>query len=428
MSTLDGYVTDSLYPSLLHRYFQVPWIDNVLAIHSVVPPRYGKDSFTLVDLGCGDGIGLILAAASHPQGNFIGIDASYDHIARGQDVLEALGLTNVRLVCARFHEFDYAIDGTADYVTAQGVLSWVTPDVRESFLDLAARLLRPGGAFCAGYNVFPGWHDNASFQALIRTVAAEKPGSSTERFDAAWDQIRDAGLIEDKIWEWLERVREQIPPQYFAHEYLSEGAQPCWSGDVITALGARELAYIGQSSHERLRDDLCYKKIWSENLDRFDTVAAREIAADIYCHSWFRRDIYIKTPALAFEPEEATAARLASYWRLKDDLELEPELQVSTLGGSLCFDSDAARAILAGLRNGPQSLRDIAQHAGIDRDKILGTIDGLLIAKYTEPADPARADSQSERCNEYLAKHNIPINGRASKHGAVGHAISNMPP
>ena len=418
--TLDGYVADILYPSLLHRYFQAPWMDAVLAIHGIVPPRFKQDSFTQIDLGCGDGLGLILAASSHPQGTFIGVDGAQGHIDRGQKIIDALDLKNIRLICAGFSEFDEPLSATADYVTAQGVLSWVTEENRQSLLTLSANLLKPGGAFCVGYNAFPGWFEGAPFQALIRAVAAEKSGSSVERFEAAWDQIRNTGLIADRIWEFLERVQKSIPPHYFAHEYLSEGAQPCWSGDVITQMGALGLAYIAQSAHERLREDYCFKPKWREHLDEFDSVPAREIATDIYCQSWFRRDIYIKTPAFAFEPDEAREFRLQSWWKVSDELGPAPELQTKTYAGTLEFDTNTAKAVLNHLASGPQNLESVIQDASMEAKDVLDTIDALFIAKYVTPVDPERADARSSQCNDWLDQHGIKINGRASKHGAIG--------
>ena len=146
--TIDGYVSDNLYPSMLHKCFQAPWMDAALAINGVAPPRYQADQFSLVDLGCGDGLGLILAAASHPQGQFIGMDAAPDHIARGQDIIDALGLSNIRLECSTFAEFSDDIEGSADYVTTNGVLAWVNSENRDHLLNLSARLLKSGGAFC----------------------------------------------------------------------------------------------------------------------------------------------------------------------------------------------------------------------------------------------------------------------------------------
>lgn len=418
IAMIDGYVCDNLYPSMLHKCFQAPWIDAVLSINGVVPPRYNQETFTLFDLGCGDGLGLILAAASHPQGQFIGMDAAPDHIARGQAIIDAIGLTNIRLVCSTFSEFRDSVEGTADYVTANGVLAWVTLDNRQALLDLSARLLKPGGAFCVGYNAFPGWNDVAPFLNLIRATAKEKTGNSTERFNAAWDHLRDMEIIGEGVWKWLEGMQERFSVSYFTQEYLNEGSLPCWSGDVITQMGQRNLAYVGQATNGRLREDLCFRQIWQDNLQSFDTVPAREIAADVYCNSWFRRDVFIKTPASGFDPEEVLAFRLQSWWMRADGQNDNVEMESSTLAGTLEFDTPLARAIWSGLKAGPQSLGTLTHSSDATPTQIIDTIDAMFIAGLVVPVDARQPDAQSDTCNAWFIANNIAINGRASKHGA----------
>ena len=70
--SIDGYVGDSLYPSSFHASFAPPNIDAMLAHAGIASPRGlgTRSPFTMVDIGCGDGIGLILNAAAHPEGHF----------------------------------------------------------------------------------------------------------------------------------------------------------------------------------------------------------------------------------------------------------------------------------------------------------------------------------------------------------------------
>src|SRR5688500_7907169 len=81
--TIDGYVADALYPSTFHPAFAPAWLDAILTWKRVRPPRRPRGPFTLVDLGCGDGAGLILLAAAHPEGRFLGVDGMAEHVARG---------------------------------------------------------------------------------------------------------------------------------------------------------------------------------------------------------------------------------------------------------------------------------------------------------------------------------------------------------
>ncbi len=416
---IDGYVADTAYPSKFHQSFQAPWIDAVLAMRGIVPPRAEGDAFTLVDLGCGDAIGLTLAAASHPQGRFIGVDAIPDHIARGQAVIDGIGLDNIELICGGFADIVHRADASADYVTAQGVLAWVSADNRAAMLDLARDWLKPCGAFCVGYNAYPGWNAIAPMQALVRAIALEKQGNSTQRFTAAVDHARRTGAVQDGIWDWLDELREGIAENYFAHEYLNAHWQPCWSGDVITAMGDRGLAYVGQAGNQRLRDDFCYTHDWRAALADFNSVAAREIAADLLTECWFRRDVYLKMPALGFDGDEQSAYRMGSRWALSLGVEADMAMTSPTLSGEMNFDNAAARAILSTLGNGPMQLSDIGAQSDISAVDLLNTIDALFVANRVVPVDAAVAHEVSGRVNRWLADNDIRINGRATPNGAV---------
>lgn len=416
---IDGYVADTAYPSKFHQPFQPPWIDAVLAMRRVVPPRAGSDGFKLIDLGCGDAIGLILAAASHPQGNFIGVDAMPEHIARGQAAIDGIGLNNITLICGGFSDLMERADASADYVTAQGVLAWISMENRKSMIDLAGKWLKPGGACCVGYNAYPGWTAIAPFQALVRATALEKAGNSTERFVAAVEQMRHTGVVDESVWQWLDQLSGNIAPEYFAHEYLNAHWQPCWSGDVIRAMGARGLAYIGQTGNQRLREDFCYKSSWQDALAGFASIAAREIAADLFTGCWFRRDVYLKTPGIGFDSSEADAHRMQSWWAKSPGADPDTGMTSMTLGGAMDFDNAAARAILAALESGPSSLSAIARAKGICAIDMLNSIDALFVASRVVPVDNTVAGGASDQANRWLADNEIHINGHATASGAL---------
>jgi SAM-dependent methyltransferase len=416
---IDGYVADSAYPSKFHQSFQPPWIDAALAVKGIVPPRDGQNKFTLVDLGCGDGIGLILTAASHPQGKFFGVDAIGEHVMHGRHVIAALGLDNITLIHGTFADVMDHADGAADYVVAQGVLAWVSPTNRMILMDLAARWLRPGGVLAMGYNTYPGWGRIAAFQALVRATAREKDGNSTERFVAAVDQLRTSGAIEEAVWEWLDELRADLPLNYFAHEYLNEHWRPCWSGDVVSQLAERGLAYTGQAGSNRLRDDLCLTGPWRKALTEFSTVPAREIAIDLFTDSWFRRDLYIKLPAYAFDKEEVIASRMASWWIEASGVERDLAMTSETPAGEISFDNEAARVILATLARGPCSLSAIAANVTLSAADLLNSIDALWIAGRVFPIDPPDKTPLAEPTNDWLTKAGIAINGIASPFGAL---------
>jgi SAM-dependent methyltransferase len=414
---IDGYVADTLYPSNFHQEIQPFWLDAVLALRGIVPPRSNGEQFTYVDLGCGDGLGLILTAALHPQGHFIGVDIMPDHVARGQAMIDQIGLTNISLRCSSFSEQMAMADGRADYVVAHGVLTWVSPENQTALMDLTAKWLRPGGVFTLSYNALPGWAERTPFQALVRSVAKNLPGTSTERFNAAYAHLRPLGLIDPSVWQDLDARQKNASENYFAHEYLHDHWSPLWSGDVITDMATRDLAYIGHACTERLRDDLCLTQGWRAILAQCVSVPEREIAADILTHCWFRRDIYVKAPFAIFDGDEAADFQMQTHWAIWPGSE-DQALNCETLAGQMSFDNDAAGVILDALKSGPKRLSNIAEASAIEIADLLNTIDALWIAERVIPAPAEVPWPMIEKLSLAMKVSDISIKGAEMVIGA----------
>lgn len=418
-SDIDGYVADSRYPSKFHQPIQPPWIDAALALNGLAAPRSSDEPFTLVDLGCGDGIGLILSAASHPRGRFIGLDAMPEHVERGTALIAALGLDNITLHCANFSSAHALADGSAHYVTAHGVLAWISETNRAALIALAARWLRPGGSFAVSYNAYPGWTPIAPFQAMIKAAALGLDGNSSERFASAFAMLRRQDLIAEPVWQWLEALGDQVGETYFAHEYLNAHWRPCWSGDVIGALAEHGLGYVGQLTSGRLRDDLCLTPQWRETIALMPSVPARQIAADLLSNCWFRRDLYLKLPALAYDSAtELMTARMAQWWGQSSGLPADPAMHVQTTAGELSFDNAAVRAIRARLAHGPARLADVAQASAISAADLINSCDALWIADQVVPLGPPGDAARAASTNQGLRDAGIVINGSATEFGA----------
>ena len=80
----------------------------------------------MLELGCGDAGNLVPMAVALPGASFVGIDAAPGAIARGQELVAALGLGNVTLEARTLEDLAPATGGF-DYVIAHGVYSWVAP-------------------------------------------------------------------------------------------------------------------------------------------------------------------------------------------------------------------------------------------------------------------------------------------------------------
>ncbi len=100
---------------------------------------------TVVDIGCGSGTDLLLAAnAVGPRGRAIGVDMTDAMLSKAQAAAAEAGLANVEM--RRGDALDLPIESTsADFVISNGVLN-LAPDKRRAFSEVL-RTLRPRGRF-----------------------------------------------------------------------------------------------------------------------------------------------------------------------------------------------------------------------------------------------------------------------------------------
>jgi arsenite methyltransferase len=111
------------------------------------PHRMGPlgEGAVVVDIGCGAGMDLLLAARSvGPRGRAIGVDMTEAMAARARAGAESAGLDNVevRIGDAMALPLD---DASVDVVISNGVLN-LTPDKSVAYREVF-RVLRPGGRF-----------------------------------------------------------------------------------------------------------------------------------------------------------------------------------------------------------------------------------------------------------------------------------------
>jgi SAM-dependent methyltransferase len=110
--------------------------------HVVAPIEAGE---TVVDIGCGAGTDLLLAALRvGPTGKAIGVDMTPMMAERTREGARALGLGHVEVRIG--DALDLPVEsGTIDVVISNGVLN-LTPDKDKAYAE-SFRILKPGGRF-----------------------------------------------------------------------------------------------------------------------------------------------------------------------------------------------------------------------------------------------------------------------------------------
>ena len=98
---------------------------------------------TVLDLGCGAGTDLLIAAQmAGPGGHVVGVDMTAGMLARARASADAMGLTNLELHESLIESLPVA-DESVDVVISNGVIDLV-PDKDAVFSEID-RILRPGG-------------------------------------------------------------------------------------------------------------------------------------------------------------------------------------------------------------------------------------------------------------------------------------------
>jgi len=315
-----GYYTGFTYGCYSFGELAPNWLDFALLSQRQRPPRSGGEGspFRYLELGSGMGLGLCLLAAAYPEGTFVGIDFHPNHIAHSRWLTAELGLANVS-----FHEADFlelAAPGAAlpfaagagfHYAAAHGILSWIGPAVREALLQLAGRLLRPGGAFYCSYNTYPGWLDRSAFKALADLerqrlgsanlpLALQRAGSSLERL------LRSASALSQALPQLaahLRRINQNKSPDYLCGEFGAEHWQPFYVGQVHQLAAAHKLSYAASASLPDNFPSLLPAPLAQQLAAEADPTI-RQALLDLAIHQSFRRDLFVKGPLPLSRPAQ----------------------------------------------------------------------------------------------------------------------------
>lgn len=130
-----------------------------------LPALFGNDHPVWLEIGFGNGESLAEMAASHPERNYLGIEVHRPGVGHLLLKLEERGLENVRVM--RHDAVEVLRDALPEASLAGVQLFFADPwpkkkhhkrrIVQPAFMDLVARVLRPGGIFHAATD----WQDYA---------------------------------------------------------------------------------------------------------------------------------------------------------------------------------------------------------------------------------------------------------------------------
>jgi SAM-dependent methyltransferase len=401
----DGYVTD--VPYVRHFTSEMsPVLLVAAAALNGVETRANVARFDYCELGAGQGDTLATLAAAHPHGRFVGIDLLPEHVAAARARAERGGLANFYFEEGDFATLSEGELGTFDFVAAHGVLSWVSPETRRTFVRLAARLLRPGGLLYVSYNTYPGWAAIEPLRRLMMDVSRGIDGSlaRAERAMQVSDALFTGGAAyfeeNPNAKQMLARMARAGLP-YVVHEYFHAAWHPMYFADVARELGDEGLAFVAQLPvYKNLRELTVPQKLIPLFAGIEDRVAAESLV-DFATNEFFRYDLYTKGPAVRAEAVTRAYLDVACFGTLVSAAKVLREGRFTH--GTLSYVGPLFEGIIEALAARPRTIAELAGLSGLGAysvDQVRAAVLQLVFGEQVMPM-PAEAPSSGRVAERY---------------------------
>lgn len=206
----------------------------------------------VLELGTSEAANIIGMAVALPGAEFVGVDLAQEPLARGQRVIDDLGLRNVQLQCKNLLDIDESL-GTFDYILTHGIYGWTPPEVGEKILEIAERCLTPEGVAFISYNTKPAGH----IRRLVRDMMLYHAGrfeNPVERLARAREflKILALGRPEPEAFDaaatsYARDLLEHSDSALF-HDDLAPVYEPVYFHDFVARAEAHQLQYMGDAN------------------------------------------------------------------------------------------------------------------------------------------------------------------------------------
>ena len=392
-----GYVTDIAYVTGYHRQQSPAMIALGCLLGGVASPIPGPgERLNYLELGCGQGFGAMVLAASNPDWQVNAIDFNPMHIAAARAWAAEAALDNIRFIeadLATFAEDSLSAQvPEADFVSMHGVWSWVSPAVRSGIVRLLRNKVKPGGAVHVSYNALPAWGAALGMQRVMRECGL-RLGSRSDRQAEQGVKIvaalHAAGALQLVRSPWVSALIERLgalPSQYLAHEYMNDAWAPCFHADVAAAFADAELDWAGSADPIENFPELTLTAEQQSVARRFDDPLLRELVKDACLDRSLRHDVFVRGARRISPP-----VRDAALMGLSVALNVRPEdmpFEADMPAGRAALNRGFYGPIAEAMATGPRRVDELLDLPTLDgrRDnpaELVGILVGLDLA---EPA------------------------------------------
>jgi methyltransferase-like protein/SAM-dependent methyltransferase len=321
------------YPSTVYPQTHPDRLATIASLCGLKPAPVARAR--VLELGCGDGTNAITMALSLPESSFTGIDLAADPIARGNETIKTLGLTNVTLRQMNLLEAPADL-GTFDYILCHGVYSWVPAEVRDKILAVCGAHLSEQGIAYVSYNAHPGNHLRDLVRHMMRYHVQNFP-EPADKIKQARALVKFASEAREKpdLWQAiLQRQTERISGYTdtgFFHDDLAEINHPVYFHEFAEHAGRHGLQYLSEADlADMLQDGLTESATAMLNQLNEQNVVIREQYLDFVRGRSFRQTLLCRhelTLDRALDP-----SRVPDFVIAADARPVKPDLDVTQAG------------------------------------------------------------------------------------------------
>jgi Predicted methyltransferase regulatory domain/Methyltransferase domain len=269
----------------------------------------------MLELGCGDGGNLVPMALGLPNATFVGVDAAPGAIARGTELIEALGLRNATLHAQAIEDFETAAE-SFDYVIAHGVYSWVGPAVRDRLLATCRHTLADQGVAYVSYNALPGGRVRQALRDMLRfhTAAVAEPSERVAQGRALLRFLLEGWPAEHDFAAVMRRQAEGVLDRGDAsllHDDLAEVNEPVYFHELVAHAERHRLQYLAEADFFEMQTGVLSDPV-AETLRGVEDPIRREQYLDFLKGRMFRQTLLCRAEhELDRTPRPEVVERLA---------------------------------------------------------------------------------------------------------------------
>ncbi|KAI4716204.1 S-adenosyl-L-methionine-dependent methyltransferase [Aureobasidium sp. EXF-10727] len=215
-----------------------------------------KPTDKILDIGCGDGPLTAQIAASIPQGQILGLDASASFIDTAKQKHSSQNCTFKLQDCRRIAQCAEAVDGTWDKVFSNAALHWILrdPSTRDAVFSDIHAALKPNGVFV--FEMGGKGNVEAVHATILSVLIANGIAVSTARESCPWffpsdiwmtQQLEKSGFVVEKC------ELEYRPTKCTAKSADGSGGLEGW----VKLMGAEMLSVVEEDKRAGIVSQVC---------------------------------------------------------------------------------------------------------------------------------------------------------------------------